>query len=168
LAGTCRARRRTSLFAAIEATAFQTRIILERMAQYRCAGAPRDQRRRHPAEQSRLLNQVYANVLNKPVLVPDGVPTSLGIGDLCDEGRRRVYPTITAAQDALCLPYKVIEPQPDEAARAEELFRLYRDVYLSRWGCSTRPRVRWGMCCRSSSASVSRLWHRRTRHSGSG
>ena len=27
-----------------------------------------------------VLNQVYANVLGKPVLVPDGIPTSLGSG----------------------------------------------------------------------------------------
>ena len=27
-----------------------------------------------------VLNQVYADVLGKPVLVPDGVPTSLGSG----------------------------------------------------------------------------------------
>jgi L-ribulokinase len=41
------------------------------------------------------------------------------------------YPTITAAQDALCLPYKVIEPQPEEAERAEKLFQLYCDMYQS-------------------------------------
>ena len=27
-----------------------------------------------------VLNQVYANVLNKPVMVPAGIPTSLGSG----------------------------------------------------------------------------------------
>jgi L-ribulokinase len=64
------------LFAAIEGTAFHTRIILERMAEYgvpverviNAGGIP---------QHNAVLNQVYADVLGKPVLVPDGVPTSL-------------------------------------------------------------------------------------------
>jgi L-ribulokinase len=67
------------LFAAIEGTAMHTRIILERMAEYGIrvervingGGIPQN---------NAVLNQVYANVLGKPVLVPDGVPTSLGSG----------------------------------------------------------------------------------------
>ena len=59
------------LFAAIEGTAFHTRIILERMAEHGVrvdrvingGGIP---------QSNRVLNQVYANVLNKPVLVPSG------------------------------------------------------------------------------------------------
>jgi L-ribulokinase len=115
------------LFAAIEATAFQTRIILERMAQY---GVPvrRVINGGGIPQNSALLNQVYANVLNKPVLVPDGVPTSLGSVIFAMKAAG-AYPTITAAQDALCLPYKVIEPQPEEAERAEKLFQLYCDMY---------------------------------------
>ncbi len=69
------------LFAAIEGTAFHTRIILERMAEHgvpvhrviNAGGIPQN---------NGVLNQVYANVLGKPVLVPDGVPTSLGSGSL--------------------------------------------------------------------------------------
>ena len=67
------------LFAAIEGTAFHTRIILERMAEYgvpverviNAGGIPQN---------NEVLNQVYANVLGKPVLVPAGIPTSLGSG----------------------------------------------------------------------------------------
>ena len=67
------------LFAAIEGTAFHTRIILERMAEHGVrvervingGGIPQN---------NAILNQVYANVLGKPVLVPDGIPTSLGSG----------------------------------------------------------------------------------------
>ena len=33
-----------------------------------------------------VLNQVYANVLNKPILVPDGVPTKSRLGDICFAG----------------------------------------------------------------------------------
>src|SRR5260370_15596863 len=65
------------LFAAIEGTAFHTRVILERMEQYgvpirRCitaGGIPHN---------NEVLNPVYANVLNKPVLIPPGDVTSLG------------------------------------------------------------------------------------------
>jgi L-ribulokinase len=117
------------LFAAIEGTAFQTRIILERMAQH---GVPvrRVINGGGIPQNSAVLNQVYANVLNKPVLVPDGVPTSLGSVIFAMKAAG-AYPTITAAQDALCLPYKIIEPQPAEVARAEELFGLYLDLYQS-------------------------------------
>ena len=67
------------LFAAIEGTAFHTRIILERMAEHgvrvdrviNAGGIP---------QKNEVLNRVYANVLNKPVLVPAGIPTSLGSG----------------------------------------------------------------------------------------
>jgi L-ribulokinase len=65
------------LFAAIEGTAFHTRIILERMAEngvpvnrvINAGGIPQN---------NRVLNQVYANVLSKTVLVPKGSPTGLG------------------------------------------------------------------------------------------
>src|SRR5690242_11203498 len=65
------------LFAAIEGTAFHTRIILERMAEHAVpirrvingGGIP---------QKNRALNQVYANVLGKTVLVPESDVTSLG------------------------------------------------------------------------------------------
>ena len=115
------------LFAAIEGTAFQTRIILERMAEY---GVPvrRVVNGGGIPQNSALLNQVYANVLNKPVLVPDGVPTSLGSVIFAMKAAG-VYATVAEAQDALCLPYKIFEPQPDQTAPAEELFQLYKTVY---------------------------------------
>ena len=88
------------LFAAIEGTAFHTRIILERMMEHgvpveriiNAGGIP---------QRNEVLNQVYANVLNKPVLVPSGVPTSLGSGIFAMLAAG-VYPTIEAAQEAVC------------------------------------------------------------------
>jgi L-ribulokinase len=96
------------LFAAIEGTAFHTRIILERMAEHgvrvdrviNAGGIP---------QKNEVLNQVYANVLNKPVLVPAGVPTSLGSGIFALLAAE-VYPTIEAAQEAVCLPLRTVEP----------------------------------------------------------
>jgi L-ribulokinase len=117
------------LFAAIEGTAFHTRIILERMAEHgvpverviNAGGIP---------QHNAVLNQVYANVLGKPVLVPSGIPTSLGSGifALVAAG---VFPSIEEAQSKMCLDFKVFEPEPLAVARYNRLFKLYSDVYFA-------------------------------------
>ncbi|MGB8031289.1 MAG: ribulokinase [Terracidiphilus sp.] len=117
------------LFAAIEGTAFHTRIILERMAEHgvridrviNAGGIP---------QKNEVLNRVYANVLNKPVLVPTGVPTSLGSGifALIAAG---AYKTIEEAQAAVCLPLRTIEPDQRSAPVYEGLYRHYRDAYFA-------------------------------------
>jgi L-ribulokinase len=117
------------LFAAIEGTAFHTRIILERMAEYgvpverviNAGGIPQN---------NAVLNQVYADVLGKPVLVPDGIPTSLGSGifALVAAG---VFASIEEAQAKICLPFKAYEPKPEAVERYNELFRLYREIYFA-------------------------------------
>lgn len=117
------------LFAAIEGTAFHTRIILERMAEngvpiervINAGGIPQN---------SPVLNQVYANVLNKPVLVPDGIPTSIGSGIFAMLAVG-AYDSIEAAQSKLCLGYRTIYPEPAAVAVYEELYRLYRSVYFA-------------------------------------
>src|SRR5215510_599809 len=65
------------LFAAIEGTAFHTRVILERMQEY---GVPirRVINGGGIPQKNETLNRVYANVLNKPILVPKSEITSLG------------------------------------------------------------------------------------------
>lgn len=117
------------LFAAIEGTAFHTRIILERMAEHgvpverviNAGGIPQN---------NLVLNQVYANVLNKPVLVPDGIPTSLGSGifALVAAG---VYSSIEEAQQHMCLPHRTYEPELKAVALYDELFELYRRIYFA-------------------------------------
>ncbi len=117
------------LFAAIEGTAFHTRIILERMAEHgvrvdrviNAGGIP---------QKNEVLNRVYANVLNKPVLVPAGVPTSLGSGIIALVAAG-VYPTIEAAQAAVCLPLRTVQPDPAEAAVYERLYAQYRAAYFA-------------------------------------
>ena len=117
------------LFAAIEGTAFHTRIILERMAEHgvridrviNAGGIP---------QKSEVLNRVYANVLNKPVLVPAGIPTSLGSGIIALMAAG-AYKTIEEAQAAVCLPLRTVEPDAQAAAVYEKLYRLYRDVYFA-------------------------------------
>jgi L-ribulokinase len=117
------------LFAAIEGTAFHTRIILERMAEHgvpverviNAGGIP---------QSNAVLNQIYADVLGKPVLVPDGTPTSLGSGifALMAAG---AFSTIEEAQKAVCLPYRSFEPRAKAVAVYNELYSLYRKAYFA-------------------------------------
>jgi len=117
------------LFAAIEGTAFHTRIILERMEEH---GVPvrRVINGGGIPQRNAVLNQVYANVLNKPVLVPAGDVTSLGsaIFAFLAAGTFR---TIEQAQSALCPPYRTVQPEPGAAAVYGELYPLYRKLYFS-------------------------------------
>ncbi len=116
------------LFAAIEGTAFHTRIILERMAEH---GVPVEQviNAGGIPQNNSVLNQVYANVLNKPILVPDGVPTSLGSGifALLAAG---AFSSVEEAQEKMCLGNKTFQPEPDAVEVYEKLFKLYREVYF--------------------------------------
>jgi L-ribulokinase len=73
---------------------------------------------------------VYANVLGKPVLVPAGVPTSLGSGIFAMLAAG-TYATVEEAQAALCLEFTVYTPEPAAAAIYERLFPLYRKAYFA-------------------------------------
>lgn len=117
------------LFAAIEGTAFHTRVIFERMEQHGVkinrvingGGIP---------NKNSKLNQIYANVLNKPVLVPKGDVTSLGsaIFAFLATGAFR---SIEDAQKALCPEFAVFEPEKESVAVYSDLFPLYRKLYFS-------------------------------------
>ena len=134
------------LFAAIEGTAFHTRIILERMAEHgvridrviNAGGIP---------QKSEVLNRVYANVLNKPVLVPAGIPTSLGSGifALLAAG---AYKTIEEAQAAVCLPLRTVEPDA-KRRRCTSGFTGIIAMCTLRWASAMRRRWHWDECCRS-------------------
>jgi L-ribulokinase len=116
------------LFAAIEGTAFHTRIILERMAEHGVSirrvinggGVP---------QKNETLNRVYANVFGKPVLVPEDEVTSLGSAIMAFMAAG-VFPTIEAAQQALCPRFRTVDPDPQESAVYERLFPLYRKLYF--------------------------------------
>ncbi|HEX7048890.1 MAG TPA: ribulokinase [Longimicrobiales bacterium] len=119
---------RDELFAAIEGTAFHTRIILERMAEH---GVP-VRRVIHGGgipQKNEVLNKVYANVLNKPVLVPQRPITSLGSA-LFAFLAAGAFPTIEAAQKTLCPPYRTVEPDPEANRVYERLYPLYKDLYF--------------------------------------
>jgi len=117
------------LFAAIEGTAFHQRVILDRMEQHgvpirrvvNAGGIPR----RNPT-----LNQVYANALGKPVLVPEGEVPSVGSAIFAFLAAG-IFKTIEDAQDALCPGYVTFEPDPAGVQVYRELYPLYRRLYFA-------------------------------------
>ncbi len=116
------------LFAAIEGTALHTRIILERMEENSVAikrvinggGIPK---------KNELLNQIYANVLRKPILVPQGDVTSLGSAIFAFLAAD-AFSSIAEAQQALCPPFQTFEPQPEAAPVCEKLYAIYKKLYF--------------------------------------
>jgi L-ribulokinase len=117
------------LFAAIEGTAFHTRVILERMEEH---GVPvrRIINGGGIPQKNAVLNQVYANVMGKPILVPAGDVTSLGSAIFAFMAAG-AFRTIEEAQDQLCPAFRTIEPEPVQAAASQELFTLYRKLYFA-------------------------------------
>jgi len=116
------------LFAAIEGTAFHTRVILDRMAEHggvierviNGGGIPQN---------NPVLNQVYANVLGRPVLVPARKVTSLGSAIFAFLAAG-TFKTIDEAQDAICPKHDVFTPEPEAQKVYDELYPLYRRLYF--------------------------------------
>jgi L-ribulokinase len=129
------------LFAAIERTAFHTRVILERMEKY---GVPihRVINGGGVPQKNDVLNRIYANVLNKPVLIPKSDVTSLGSAIFAALAAG-AFSTIEDAQRALCPDHRVVEPDPRSAAVYEELYAMYRELYFG-FGSPDGPRVAAG------------------------
>jgi L-ribulokinase len=129
------------LFAAIEGTAFHTRVILERMEQngvpikriINAGGIP---------QKNEVLNRVYANVLNKPVLIPKTDVTSLGSAIFAALAAG-AFRSLEEAQHALCPEYRVVEPDPKSAKTYEEVCTLYRDLYFG-FGSANAPAISAG------------------------
>ncbi len=117
------------LFAAIEGTAFHTRIILDRMAE---CGVPIERviNAGGVPQNNAVLNQVYADVLNKPVLVPDSTPTSIGSG-IFAQLAAGIFTSIEEAQSRMCPGHKVYVPRVEAAELYEQMYALYRQVYFS-------------------------------------
>ncbi len=116
------------LFAAIEGTAFHTRIILERMAEYGAAttrvinggGVPQN---------NPVLNQVYADVLGRPVLVPESSVTGIGSAIFAMLAAGAVT-SIEEAQAAVCPRHLVFMPRPDAQRTYDALYAYFRRIYF--------------------------------------
>jgi L-ribulokinase len=129
------------LFAAMEGTAFHTRIILGRLAEHgvpiqriiQAGGVPR---------RSPVINRIYANVLNMPVLVPASDTTSLGSAIFAFLAAG-TFATVEDAQQSLCPEYITIEPEPAGAALCQELFAHFRSLYFA-LGNADSPAIRVG------------------------
>jgi len=116
------------LFAAIEGTAFHTRVILDRMSEH---GAPTERVINGGGipQSNPVLNQVYANVLGRPVLVPSGKVTGLGAAIFAFMAVG-TFKTIDEAQNKVCPSHTVYEPQPQTEGVYRELYELYRKIYF--------------------------------------
>jgi len=117
------------LFAAIEGTAFHTRVILDRMSEY---GAPtlRVINGGGIPQSNAVLNQVYANVLGRPVLVPASKVTGIGSAVFAFLAAG-TFKTIGEAQDKICPPHKVYEPEKSAQKVYESLYKYYRQLYFA-------------------------------------
>lgn len=117
------------LFAAIEGTGFHTRIILERMAAHgvpvrrviNAGGIP---------ARSPVLNQAYASILGKPVLVPRGDGAGLGSAIFAFLATG-AFATLGAAQDALCAGHDLVEPDREACDVYADLFEEFSALYFS-------------------------------------
>jgi L-ribulokinase len=117
------------LFAAMEGTAFHTRIILDRLAEH---GAP-IQRVIHAGgipRRSPAINRMYASVLNVPILLPKSDTTSLGSAIFAFLAAG-AFASVEQAQEALCPSFASIDPEPRAAAVYQELFEHYRPLYFA-------------------------------------
>ena len=125
------------LFAAIEGTAFHTRVILDRMSEY---GAPTQRVINGGGipQSNPVLNQVYANVLGRPVLVPSGKVTGLGSAIFAFMAAG-TFKSIGEAQDKVCPPHTVYEPQPETKGIYAALYDLYRKIYFEFGSPSSEP-----------------------------
>src|ERR1700692_1861991 len=117
------------LFAAIEGTAFHTRIILDRMSEH---GAPTKRVINGGGipQSNAVLNQVYANVLGRPVLVPSGKVTGIGSAIFAFLAAG-IFKTIEEAQQKICPAHTVFEPQAETQDVYRELYELYRKLYFA-------------------------------------
>jgi L-ribulokinase len=116
------------LFAAIEGTAFHTRVILDRMAEngvviervINGGGIP---------QSNAPLNQIYANILKRPVLVPSRKVTSLGSAIFAFLAAG-TFKSIEEAQHKICPPHLVYHPQPEASQVYDPLYNLYQRLYF--------------------------------------
>jgi L-ribulokinase len=116
------------LFAAIEGTAFHTRVVLERMAKFGTrisrvingGGVPRN---------NPVLNQVYADVLGRPVLVPETNVTGIGAAIFAMLAAGAVG-SIEEAQALVSPKHIVFQPRAEARETYDTLYALFQRIYF--------------------------------------
>jgi L-ribulokinase len=88
-------------------------------------------------QKNNVLNQVYANVLGRPVLVPGKSVVSLGSAIFAFMAAG-TFPTLEEAQDRLCPEYAVFTPMASEQAVYSKLYPVFRRMYFA-FGDAARP-----------------------------
>jgi L-ribulokinase len=117
------------LFAAIEGTALHTRVILDRMGEHGVhikrvingGGIP---------QKNEVLNQVYANVLGLPVLVPSKSVVSLGSAIFAFLAAG-TFKSVEEAQEKICPAHRVFMPVDSERRVYDEIYPLFRKLYFA-------------------------------------
>jgi L-ribulokinase len=117
------------LFAAIEGTAFHTRIILDRMAEHGVQ-MKRAINAGGISQKNDVLNQIYANVLGRPVLVPSKSVVSLGSAIFAFLAAG-TFKSVEEAQDQMCPPHRVFTPEPAAEKVYDALYPIYKQLYFS-------------------------------------
>jgi L-ribulokinase len=115
--------------AAMEGLAFHTRIILEHISAHGVpitrvingGGIPR---------KDDVLNQIYANILDKPVLVPAGSTTGLGAAAFAFIAAG-LFRTIEEIQNVLRPDYRIFSPDPVCAETVKRAYAAFKSLYFS-------------------------------------
>jgi L-ribulokinase len=68
--------------------------------------------------------------MNKPILVPQSDPTSIGSAIFAFLAAG-TYPTVEEAQAALCPTYKTVAPDLHDATVYAELYPIFRKLYFA-------------------------------------
>jgi L-ribulokinase len=77
-----------------------------------------------------VLNRVYANVLGRPVLVPSKSVTSLGSAIFAFLAAG-IFKTVEEAQQKICPPHRLYEPEKSEQSVYEQIYPLYNQLYFA-------------------------------------
>jgi len=117
------------LQAAIEGTAFQTKLILDHIGQG-LGGFKRIINGGGIPAKNRLLNQIYADVLNTEILVPENVTTGLGPG-IFSAVCAGAFASIEEAQDAFCGKFDSFSPDPKFVQSYAQNYQMYFELYNS-------------------------------------
>jgi L-ribulokinase len=116
------------LFAALEGTAFHTKVILDHLSEFgvpsarviNTGGLPQHM----PA-----INQLYANVLNMTVCAPKQAATGLGSAIFACVAAG-AFSSVDGAQDALCPRYREYHPDTRALSAYAELYDAFRKIYF--------------------------------------
>jgi L-ribulokinase len=116
------------LFAALEGTAFHTKVILDHLGMFRVPSARVINTGGLPQHMP-AINQLYANVLNKPVRAPDRA--AIGLGSAIFAGvAAGAFSCVDDAQDALCPEFREYQPDTRAIPVYEELYDAFRKIYF--------------------------------------